>query len=513
MRRYQKKKLLELCNTIEEALEHMKHHCQQNKELVISLCADCQNSALSVGSVIENEVGEGVQAVSLVEELCEQLYLITQKQDSFKGHIKQSKELLVKIIHSIKYDLPDTKLEILFLPYKASMWTALESIWQAAMGYENCNVTVMPVPYYKLYMAEEKGEMVYEGKAFPDNVPVVPYEEYDIEKAHPDIIFIHNPYDDTNTLTRLPDKYHSSALKQHTDLLVYSPYANFGAFNPVTHPFMCQTKALKYVDYVIVQSKKVARLYSDAGVSKEKLLTFGSPKADAIVNKLKKNQPLPVEWEEKLKDRTVLLFNISLSYFIVWRNWEKNKDKPEEYSVAMKIIERFIAEMSREEDYGVIWRPHPLMKDILRSQGLRRETAFIEKMEHLIEDSDNMVIDYNPDYIPAFQRSDGFITTYTSLISEYMITGKPVAVYERKYRFLENENQPVSYLNNYFLLAPDSEPVGKNLVPRKRFLSVVRTGEDPLREGRLEDAKRGFGNLDGNAGAKIVSFLLEKLSF
>ena len=94
-----------------------------------------------------------------------------------------------------------------------------------------------------------------------------------------------------------------------------------------------------------------------------------------------------------------------------------------------------------------------------------------------------------------------------------MITGKPIALYEWKYQFLENENQPVSYLNNYFLLDPDSEPAGKNLTTRKLFLPIVKTGEDPLKEGRLEDAKKGFGNLDGNAGEKIFSFLLDKLSF
>lgn len=513
MRRYQKKRLIELCNTIEEALEHAQYYCQRNRELLISLCADCQDGALSIGNAIEKAVGEGTQTLSLVEELCEQLYFITQEQDSLKQCIKRMKALLVKIIYSIKYDLPDAKLEILFLPYKASMWTALESIWQAAMGYENCNVTVMPVPYYKLYMAEEKGETAYEGKEFPDYVPVIPYEEYDIEKVHPDMIFIHNPYDDTNTLTRLPDQYHSSALKQYTDALVYSPYANFGAYDPVDHPFMCQTKALNYVDYVVVQSKKIAKLYSSAGVAKEKLITFGSPKADAIVNKLKERKNFPGEWERKLKDRTALLFNISLSYFIVWRNWEETKNNPEEYSFAMKVIERFLTEMGREKDYGVIWRPHPLMKDMLRSRGLERETAFILEMEQLIEDSQNMVIDYNADYIPAFQRSDGFITTYSSLISEYMITGKPIALYEWKYQFLENENQPVSYLNNYFLLDPDSEPAGKNLTTRKLFLPIVKTGEDPLKEGRLEDAKKGFGNLDGNAGEKIFSFLLDKLSF
>ena len=95
----------------------------------------------------------------------------------------------------------------------------------------------------------------------------------------------------------------------------------------------------------------------------------------------------------------------------------RNQNNPEEYSFAMKVIERFLTEMGREKDYGVIWRPHPLMKDMLRSRGLERETAFILEMEQLIEDSQNMVIDYNADYIPAFQRSDGFITTYSSLIS------------------------------------------------------------------------------------------------
>ncbi len=562
MRRYQKKQLIELANTMEEAFSHIEY-CrpgageagqadQMNKvgqadgmsqagdNVLVSLCADCQDCAVAIGNAIETLAGKEAQAgqtataqgeqtardrqaayaeqaaqtVALLEELCEQLYFITQEDGSLKPYIKRCRGLLAKVTYGIKYGLPDDKLEILFLPYKASMWTALESIWQAAIGYENCNVTVMPVPYYKLYLAEEKGEFAYEGEEFPDCVPTVSYKEYDIEKARPDMIFIHNPYDDTNTLTRIPDEYHSQALKQHTDLLVYSPYANFGAFNPVaTHPFMCQTKALQYVDYVVVQSKKVAKLYSDAGVAKEKLLTFGSPKADAIVNKLKEKQPLPEEWERKLAGRCVILFNISLSYFIVWRNREEQKEVPDEYSYAMTVVERFLMEMGGHPDFGLIWRPHPLMKDMLRSRGLEREIEFIAEMEKLIEASENMVIDRNADYIPAFQRSDGFMTTYTSLISEYMITGKPVALYEWNYKFLEDENQPVSYLHNYFCRAAEVPLHDKNQVYRQGFLELVKSGKDPMREGRMEDAQKGFGNLNGDAGEKIFSFLMGKLQF
>ncbi len=514
MRRYQKKELLELCNTLGEGLDYIEQHCQNDKGVLTSLCADCQDCAIAVGNTIESIVGEGTDTVTAIENLCEQLYLLcTDETDgAFKKHLKTSRELLIKIIHGIKYELLDAKLEILFLPYKASMWTALESIWKAAIGYDECNVTVMPLPYYKLYMKDEKAEFAYEGNEFPEDVPVVHYTEYDIEKMRPDMIFIHNPYDATNTLTRIPDQYHSVNLKKHTGMLVYSPYANFGAFNPVTHPFMCQTNALQYVDYVITQSKKVAKLYSDAGVDKEKLLTFGSPKADAIVNKLKDKQPLPEEWERKLKERKVFLINVSLSFLAMWRNRENKKEKPAQYSFGMLIIKSILTDISHRKEFGLIWRPHPLFKDMLRSRGLTIESEFIEQMEQLIEESENMVIDKNADYVPAFQRSDAFYTTYTSMIPEYMITGKPIALFEPKYRFLEDERQPVSYLNNYFITAPQYELPSKNHIYRKDLFEIVRTGLDARKEGRLEDARKGFGNLDGDSGIKIFGFLMDKMS-
>ena len=39
------------------------------------------------------------------------------------------------------------KKEIVFLPYKASMWDSLESIWQAARADAACHAVVIPIPY------------------------------------------------------------------------------------------------------------------------------------------------------------------------------------------------------------------------------------------------------------------------------------------------------------------------------------------------------------------------------
>ena len=40
--------------------------------------------------------------------------------------------------------------------------------------------------------------MRYEGEYFPDEIPITKYDEFDFEKHNPDIIMIHNPYDQYN---------------------------------------------------------------------------------------------------------------------------------------------------------------------------------------------------------------------------------------------------------------------------------------------------------------------------
>ena len=66
--------------------------------------------------------------------------------------------------------------------------------------------------------------MRYEGDCLPTGVPIVKWEDYRLEEERPDIIFIHNPYDDGNNLTSVHPFYYSSNLKKYTQCLVYSPY-------------------------------------------------------------------------------------------------------------------------------------------------------------------------------------------------------------------------------------------------------------------------------------------------
>ena len=117
------------------------------------------------------------------------------------------------------------KKEIVFLPYKADMWDSMESVWQAAVeDSEHAIAYVMPIPYYDRTPDAKVREWHCDIDKFPENVPVIAYRSVDLAAMHPDVIVIHNPYDEYNTVTSVDAKYFSRYLKNYTDKLVYIPY-------------------------------------------------------------------------------------------------------------------------------------------------------------------------------------------------------------------------------------------------------------------------------------------------
>ena len=137
MRRHEKKQCLELVSTIEEGHKQIAEFIkQQNIEAAQSLLADCQQAAIEIGTAIDEAEGEGTKAVKLLEEYCEFLFSVhteVGQNTSFnlRKTEKRTRQFLSKIRNEIRSGL-SSQTEMLFLPYKASMWDSLESIWMAA---------------------------------------------------------------------------------------------------------------------------------------------------------------------------------------------------------------------------------------------------------------------------------------------------------------------------------------------------------------------------------------------
>lgn len=104
------------------------------------------------------------------------------------------------------------------------MWDSLESVWMAAKADENCDAYVIPIPYYNKNPDGSFREMYYEGDQYPDYVPIVRYDNYDFAIHKPDIIYIHNPYDQYNYVTSIHPFFFSENLKRFTQNLIYIPY-------------------------------------------------------------------------------------------------------------------------------------------------------------------------------------------------------------------------------------------------------------------------------------------------
>ena len=159
--------------------------------------------------------------------------------------------------------------EIVFLPYKASMWNSLESAWRAACAAPDCDVYVIPIPYYYRNLDGSFRDMQYEGEQFPDTMTITDYSSYDFENRHPDVIFIHNPYDDCNLTTSVPPCFYSSNLRQYTEKLIYIPYFVEDEIGPndmrsiYNMKYYVSTPGVVHADKVLVQSEQMRQVYID----------------------------------------------------------------------------------------------------------------------------------------------------------------------------------------------------------------------------------------------------------
>lgn len=504
MRKAVKEQILQLFGTLQEAHKEMQMYLQKKDYAKVStVLADCQDGAILIGETIDQFEPEQEQIVHELEKYCEQLYHINVKLE--QGDLLDNREIKkeldgqIRSICSAVKDNIKVTWKVVFFPYKASMWTSLASIWKAAQADAECEAKVVVIPYYTLDSDGNKTKLNYEAPLFPADVPIVHYSEYHVEQEHPDMIFIHNPYDDMNNVTRVPEQYYSYNLKPYTEQLIYSPYGMMGYYSPKTGAFMCNTNGAHIADKVLVQSARVKQIYIDHQVERDKIIALGSPKVDALVDNLKQPITCPEEWTKKLRGRKVFLLNTHLSFFI--KGYFYKLKYPDRNDYARWWHEHIFEQLLNREDCSLIWRPHPLLKPMLESRNLYSSLEFVSELERMIQESENSVIDRNGDYNIAFQLSDALISTYSSIIPEYMISGKPIYIYQRRLNSENCKNSPVDYTNLYYKVKAGE---GQKFPD---FVQMVLDGEDPMKEMRMADVHKAFSNLEGTIGKNIYELL------
>lgn len=320
------------------------------------------------------------------------------------------KELLRHLIIETKKER-HFKKEIVFLPYKASMWDSMESIWMAAHAdRENCIAYVVPIPYCDRNSDGSVAEWHCEREHFPGYVPTLNWRDLDIAALHPDVVFIHNPYDGNNLVTSVDGSYYSSNLRPHTDLLLYVPYyVTTGGMVEGTSPIW------PYVDYLIVQSASFERFY-ETPVPVEKLAPLGSPKLDRVIRLCNNPPKPPKQWRKKLGQKKVYFYNTSLGGMLL------NVD------LFLKKMEYVFRIFAKRKDVCLIWRPHPLMLATLSSMRPKAVSRYEELKDMFLRENIG-IYDDTPDIENTIAVSDIYVGDGgTSVTMLFAIVGKPMFI-------------------------------------------------------------------------------------
>lgn len=431
MRRYNKRKLTEDFDSLFELHDRIGAGLKEDAHAQVSaLLAKCQETAISAGNRLEEDGGSHQNAVRVLEEYCEALYLQSLNLSEYTMRPRLD-ACITQVREYVRQHVPET-LEVVFLPYKASMWDCLESVWRAAKEDESCAAYVVAIPYFDKNPDGTVSSMHYEGGEFPEDVPVVSWQEYDLAKRHPDIIFIHNPYDQANKVTSVHLDYYAKELKKHTDLLVYIPY--FVCINDNIPAHLCVLPGSLYADKVIVQSEKIREIYirefhkfeeesscaGRFGIAEEKFLALGSPKYDKVMHTTRESVFVPEDWKRKIfktdgSRRKVLLYNTSLMQLLQGN------------AQVLRKIRSVFEQMKNRADAVLLWRPHPLSETAyaaMRPQFMKEYRGIVEQYRS----EDWGIYDDTPDLHRAIALSDAYYGDWSSLVELYRITGKPVMI-------------------------------------------------------------------------------------
>lgn len=355
-------------------------------ETFASLLQSCQNAAIKIGTMLENHFGEGCVPVSVLEAYCEELYQVSMRSEVAATADDLQCALLDENMQafrdSLKECMPERK-EVVILPYRASSWKNIEALWRELQEDITCHVSVILPPYYEKTALAGLGTMHAEASLLPDYVEVTPYDAYDFEHLHPDVIYTQNPYDECNYTSSVHPFFYARNLKKYTDKLVYIPWFTMEELNIAngrahqTMQYFCTVPGVVLADEVwlpteMVRDAYIERLTEFAGEStktiwEEKIKVYRIPVMDSTAQQI--YETFPDTWKEKLvcadgSRKKIMMYECNAVSFE--RYGEKALEK-------LADMLRYLEE--NQDMVACIWHRNQTTEDILK---VRHPECFVQ---------------------------------------------------------------------------------------------------------------------------------------
>lgn len=114
--------------------------------------------------------------------------------------------------------------DVVLMPFAAKYWKYMEKLYRYYTGEGTWNVHVVPIPYFYKAWDGTLSEEVFDPGDYPDDIRIEDYRNLDLERMHPAVIVIQNPFDEWNSVYSVPPVFYSKRIKAFTDKLIYVPF-------------------------------------------------------------------------------------------------------------------------------------------------------------------------------------------------------------------------------------------------------------------------------------------------
>lgn len=438
-----KNQILDLIMTLSEAHEEIRK-LLDNSDMaaVITMLEDCQAAAIEIGTFIEENFGEGLEVIHQFECYCELVYKLHEiLTDCISGlDIIKECDVLNSQLAQMKKGVEDeikVHREIVFVPYKASLWCYMNEIWEKCNSNPYTDVYVMPVPYYDKLPIGTLGERHYEMDRFPSELQVINYGDYDFEARQPDEVYIQNPFDMDNYSTTIHPYYYAKNLKQYTDKLVYIQsfiHEEIQEGEERAYKAMNQyaiSAGVVYADKVYVQSEHMKKMYirklkeyfgEDTALLWENKMIGGELEVYNPESFLDKREfDMPESWKRRMfrqdgSSKKVIMYYIGVSGLYEYRE-----------KMLSKINRVFEVFRNCKEEIVVLWHPDSLIESVIPSVDPHLYNEYQRLVEQYKEE-DFLICDSSNDNDSMFDIVDAYYGDAGRLVQLFRNKSIPVMI-------------------------------------------------------------------------------------
>lgn len=348
----------------------------------------------------------------------------------------------------------NSKCRITFLAQEYSLWASFDRLYKLLVNDFRFEVKVVYVPFFHKNASYTDNNIELYQKA---GIQIINYDKYDLSEDNPDIVFFAKPY------SLIPQQFYITEIEKIVDKTVYIPYGMEASYNLLTYSF-CE-----YLHYRvwrhIVHGPGVKLIGTQYGYRNgENIVVWGHPKMDYYLSVEK--SVIPKDWIEKINGRKV----------VCWCPHHTILPGKEHSSTWLDYQEIIFEWFDKHKEVFLLWRPHPLLFGAIVNNGYMTQDKLNDFLSEK-EGADNIILDMNGDYHPAFECSYAMITDGTTFSVEYLGTGNPLMM---------TTNDITSYYN--YEDAQKGLYIGDSKKAVIEFLENVSMGYDPKRKLREEYA-------------------------